>query len=454
MTASPTGPIVNLVCGLALALISISAWSEAPEQNYAWIWTLAPEHDEPVWRVPLTDRLMADLHSSRGDDLLLVDARGQVIPFTHLPDAAMIEPLEHTQKLVIESARVEQDREYPDALELVIDHDGTRMRIRSPRTDPRIPAHGTLVFQALIGAPASSPEWPRHRLELDLTSPDRLSLDCRLSDADEEASAQQRIEFREIGDSRPRRFSAGTSIESMPAGWHLTCYGSRAPAGLEMTSARLVSNGQIDHRQRHNFSSEAYELPDKPGHFGFELDGVYRVHALSLRSDEPNLVSRIEVLSRVDEDQSWRRRGVMTLSTLESGIARLEFADQPVHRDRFWQLRAEPALERLPAINVESWQDELTFLARGQSPWRLYAGSRLRHDRAEPAAWLDETIQRLGPVWTWPSAKPDQRSEAGGPSVLETPPPPMPWQRYLLWAVLVLAAGLVIYLAVHLLGNR
>ncbi len=397
---------------------------------------------------------MADLHSERGNDLRLVDARGQVIPFTRLPDAVLIEPLEETRTLEIESARVEKDREHLEMLELDIDHDGTRVRIRSPRIDPRAPDHGTLVFQALIGAPATHPDWPSQRLELDLTSPDPLALDCRLRDADDEAPAHIRVEFREIGDSRPRRYSASTAIESLPPGWHLACYGSQAPAELTMTGARLVSSKKCNHRQTHWITAETFEWSDQPGHFGFDLDGPFRAHAVNIRSDEPNLVSRIELYSRSDKEQSWRRRGVMTLSTLESEQARIEFPDEPVHRDRYWQVRTDPALERLPDIEVESWQDELAFLARGQSPWRLYAGSRYRHEGAKTSGWLNETIQRLGPVWDWSKLEPIQRTDAGGPSVLEVPPPPVPWQRYLLWAVLVLAAGLVIYLAVHLLGSR
>ena len=454
MIQSPPRPVTVLVGILVLVLVSISAWADSPESDYAWVWTLDPEQEEAVWRVPLIPSLMADLHSEPGNDLMLVDARGQVIPSTRLPDAMLIEPLEESRSLEIESARVEDDREHPELLELDIDHDGTRVRIRSPRIDPRAPDHGTLVFQALIGAPVTHRDWPSQRLEMDLTSPEPLALDCRLRDADDETPAHLRVEFREVGDSRPRRYSANTTIKSMPPGWHLACYGAQAPAELAMAGARLVSSKKRNHRQTHWIATGAYEVSDRPGHFGFELEGPFRARAVNIRSDESNLVSRIEVFSRVNEEQSWRRRGVMTLSTLESEQARLEFPDEPVHRDRYWQVRTDPALEQLPDIELESWQDELVFLARGQSPWRLYAGSRHRHEGAEPAGWLNETIQRLGPAWNWSTLAPVQRTEAGGPSVLEAPPPPLPWQRYMLWAVLVLAAGLVIYLAVHLLGSR
>ncbi len=454
MKQSPFDPIIKLTSALLLSLMTMSVWADSLEQNYAWVWTLDPDREESVWRIPLTEKLMSDLHSERANDLVLVDARGQEIPFTRLPDSALIEALEQTHELDIESALVEKDHEHPEALELIIDHDGTRMRVRSPRTEPRDSTQGALVFQALIGAPAERPDWPEHLLELELTSADPLSIDCRLRDAGDVDPARLRVDFRAVGDSRPRRYEASQSIQELPAGWHLSCFGTRTPTELEMSAARLVSSGQRDYRQNHVLAVKAERLEDQPGRFEFELDGPYRTHALTISSDEPNLVSRIEVFSRVNEERSWRARGITTLSTLESEQARLEFADEPAHRDRYWQVRTEPALEQLPEFEMETWQDELAFLARGQAPWRLYAGSRQSHELAEPAGWLDETIQRLGPAWNWPSLEPTQREQAGGPPVLETPLPPIPWQRYLLWAVLVLAAGLVIYLAMHLLSHR
>lgn len=440
------------VVSAILSMPGHSSQTLEPEQQFAWAWTLAPDHDQRVWRVPLTSEIMKDLHQAGGDDLFLVDSRDQAVPFSRLADGLLIEALEEVQALDAESAVVSNDQDRTDELELVLHHDGTRLSIRSPNTERRIDRYGELVFEALIGAPAALPELSEHRLELELSSPTPISLDCRLRDSDDDGPARQRVGFQEIGDSRPRHYRGRIRVESpLPEAWHLACYGNHTPAGLELVETGFVSTGQRNHRQVNNIVPASRRDQDNRNTIEFELAGPFRARALVLESSESNVVSRIEVFSRTDAQANWQRRGTLTLSTLDADQARLEFAGNANLRDRLWRLEADPVLDHMPDITFEAWQDELAFLARGEPPWRLYAGSRRSPDAIDSSSWLRQSVEQLGPAWAWPRIDATGRSEAGGPDVLDQPPPPFPWQRYLLWLVLIVGAAVVIYLAVSVL---
>ena len=101
---------------------------------------------------------------------------------------------------------------------------------------------------------------------------------------------------------------------------------------------------------------------------------------------------------------------------------------------------------------LEARVEEWLFLAQGQPPWRLHAGSQ-QVPPSNPDLLAESTLARLGPTWELPLAVPGERFEAGGAAALQAPPEPVPWTRWLLWLVLIGGSLAVSWLALRLLRN-
>jgi hypothetical protein len=437
---------------LAILLLHLPAWLGAEiDQQFAWSWPLNPSQEERVWRVRLgTDQLDA-LHQPDGSDLALVDADGAPIPLFRLPDSFLIERLTRQLDLQSQSMILDDPEQDTEGLELVLHHDGTRLTVRSPQTTRQLDRDGRLVFEALIAAPGDDQSLNQKHLRLELGSEQSIALDCRLRDADDEQPATQRLRFQAVTDSRPRRFLAEMPVEDLPRAWHLACYGQQVPADLSLTGAVLESKSEQNHQDTTWVQPQLDPSEDQPGAMEFKLGGPYRLRAIRLDSDQANLLSTVSIRSRTHPNRPWRQRGQMTFSTLDESTSELELSAMAETRDRYWQLQAEPALREFPEVSVEVVLEELVFLAQGRSPWVLFAGSRLPGERSNPTVMLEQTVAQLGPAWTWPVMVPGERTVAGGEDVLEAPPEPIPWQRYLLWLALIVGAGLVVVLAVSLL---
>ncbi len=106
--------------------------------------------------------------------------------------------------------------------------------------------------------------------------------------------------------------------------------------------------------------------------------------------------------------------------------------------DRFWLTTDEPPAQ-LPQVVFEYAQYEIVFLGDGEMPYRLAWGNYASNGgSAELETLLDgerrdarerSVLAELGPV-----------EIAGGPERL-APKPELPWQKWLLWALLIAAAA-------------
>ena len=164
------------------------------------------------------------------------------------------------------------------------------------------------------------------------------------------------------------------------------------------------------------------------------------------------MITSVQVRSRRDPSSPWRQRGRATLSNLESAAdGSLSIALEGDHRDRFWQITSQPALDRPPAVELRARAEELAFLAQGEGPWQLYAGGRQASRTVPVARLLEEAVSRLGPAWQWPRVQLLDRQEAAGEAALLEPPEPLPWQRILLWGILVAGAIVLVTMAARLL---
>src|SRR5690606_37900931 len=125
--------------------------------------------------------------------------------------------------------------------------------------------------------------------------------------------------------------------------------------------------------------------------------------------------------------------------------------DGPV-RDRFWKLSGSAPSAQVPALLL-GWQPELlVFVAQGQPPFRLVAGSVHATRAAASLPQLREAVRRQrGDAWQRAVADLGARAPLAGDRALQAGTTPDDWKSWLLWLLLVGVAVLVAGFAIALL---
>ena len=164
-----------------------------------------------------------------------------------------------------------------------------------------------------------------------------------------------------------------------------------------------------------------------------------------LRFTEANSMLRASVQSRPDSRSPWTTRCSEVFYTLQAegaAIARDVCAFPPT-ADRLWRLQifedgvGVDKTGRVPSLELGWRAAELLFVARGKAPYTLVFGS----GKAGGSGMGGESQMLLETVADseqkmMRQAKAGKRFELGGEKALQPLPPPLPWQRWLLWAVL------------------
>lgn len=439
----------NFVLIGAVLVVFSTLPAAAVEQPFAWQFPLIQEPDSAVVRLSLTPTIVASLHRYDGRDWQIVDAGGRSVPAARLSANRLTEQSVQDVALHFEQTLVDSVQPVSAPLVLNLDQDQARLTIRAPQAATP-PDDGQLLFEALIAAPSGPEPAGGRRLIMDFQASQRLELDCRLRDAADNRPASWRFPLSQIGDSRPRRYRGRAELAEPAEAWHLACYGQHIPDDFVLVEARLEHEQQIDHRRRAQITPALVAMEEDGSSLTFTLEGPQLVETLQVTSDQPNLLSQLRVQSRSADDATWQDRGELTLSTMQPDERPELQLDRPV-RDRYWRLLASPALPAAPDMEVSVIVEEIAFLAQGTPPWTLLAGSRHPGQAQLDEQLLGDLVGRQGPAWAWPRVIAGERAESAGEGVLAIPAEPVPWERYLLWTILILGSGLVIGLGWRLL---
>jgi Protein of unknown function (DUF3999) len=186
------------------------------------------------------------------------------------------------------------------------------------------------------------------------------------------------------------------------------------------------------------------------------------IDSLRLELADDNSLARVHVLSRTHDNaadrSTWIRRADFVAFRLHQGDAVIgndEIGTVAAPAAHDWRVEFATPLEHAPVLSVAYLPDRFVFLAQGDGPYRLVAGSaRVRRGDYPIDAALASLRVSAGNDWQPPLAALGARATLQGDSALVAPPPAEPqrdWKSWLLWAVLIGAAALVGGLALSLL---
>ncbi|OQP71047.1 hypothetical protein IA54_015685 [Xanthomonas phaseoli pv. syngonii LMG 9055] len=190
----------------------------------------------------------------------------------------------------------------------------------------------------------------------------------------------------------------------------------------------------------------------------YVLPGRFPISQLDVGGSQAEAVEWI-VASRDSDDAPWlQRAGPWLAYRLGQGTAAAsppQLLSAPV-RDRQWRLvAAQGRSTAVPTLRVGYRPERLMFLAQGQPPYALVAGSaRAQRTDAPLGAMLQALRRERGAQWQPAQARlAAQAQPLAGDAALLPAATPHDWKRWLLWGLLVGGALLVGGFAVSLLRS-
>ncbi len=434
----------------------------ATPADYAYVFPIRTPATEPgssAWRVELTPEVYRWVQDSGLRDIAIFNADQRAVPFArivHAP-AATVREQRATLPVLELPASVKSAR--TSDLRLVIDRDADG-RLRRIDAGEQLPS-ATTTRDWLLDA--SRIEHAIDRVVLSWREPEagvvaRFAIDA--SDDLEHwrhvgggtvlALEQQgaRLEQREIAVGaranyfRLRRLDDGDAIAGLAVEARSTEHEYSAPR-------REWIDAGID-------VSDAGPAPPGVTRFDYSLPAALPVDTARIELANDNALARLTVFARSAEAAApWTRIADLTAFRLRQGDETLRNGDVDVRvaqRLRAFRIESAAPLAEAPRLSVGYRPESLVFLAEGSGPYVLAAGSATaRHadDPIEPA--LASLRATLGKDWQPPLATLAAARASGGDTALRVPPTPVPWRRWLLWAILAGGAALIVVLALSLL---
>ena len=196
-------------------------------------------------------------------------------------------------------------------------------------------------------------------------------------------------------------------------------------------------------------------VPDKTGEYQFDLGAHLPLLRLRFELPQINTLVQATLFSRSRPENSWQPvSNAILYKLLHSGqdVKNPDIAVSSSHR--YWLLRVEQKNGGLgsgmPGLQA-GWQaHQLQFVTRGAAPFQLAYGSseikpaEFQINNIFPGGEADSTLK------TQP-ARTGVQISLGGEARLHAAAPPLPWNKWILWAVLGVAVVLLGWMAYRLI---
>ena len=193
--------------------------------------------------------------------------------------------------------------------------------------------------------------------------------------------------------------------------------------------------------------------------YEYDTQALLPVERVDLALAQNNSLLEGVLSSRAATTAPWtqRYRGVFYRLREQGTELRNETVSLSMISDRYWRLEvtSDPAGlgDRPPLLRLGWVPHELFYLARGAGPYLLTFGSSAVLAQSGAVDVLLSRIDTANQDGLIGTARPAARVTLGGPDKLQPLAPPFPWQRFILWGVLVLGVTLLGGMAWRLYGQ-
>lgn len=234
--------------------------------------------------------------------------------------------------------------------------------------------------------------------------------------------------------------------------WRISASDRATPFVLRAVRAETTAEGMPATRETRDYVGTAGA---SAGEYVFDLGAWLPVDAVRVLFPEPNVVARVEVLSRDSDGDEWRRVTTGDFYRLtRNGVEATSPAQEISRRaHRYWMLRVDPRSglrgSVSPTLQV-SWRPaEVVFVAGGESPFSVAFGNP-----NVPGERTDLPISSLIPDYTRSAEQALPEARVG--TVQTVALPGDGWRRYVgdvsgrtvaLWSVLLAGVAFLGFMA-------
>jgi hypothetical protein len=450
---------------IMLLCLSLSASADAASaDDYAYAWPLQTPGDSSAWQIDLTPEVYAAVRSADLRDAEVVNAAGESVPMAPRAVQFMTPTANDVDlPLFVLPPAAESGAGPGDALQLHIERDASG-RLR--RLDAVTSAAAAALANADIVLDASGFDAGIESLWLDWNH--ATDVNARFDVGGSNDLQQWRplaanaivMSVRQGGNELARHRIALDGARVKYLRLHRLDAGS-AIVELNVRAHLLARSTLI---QPARVWVDAQPLPAPAGEnpapgtssFRYRLPAPLAVAALKLELATDNSLAQVRVssgaprVSRADFTAFRLRQDDTVLVNDEIEIA-------PTPRTQDWVIESTTPLDHAPTLRVAFRPDRFVFLAQGNGPYRLVAGSARAHRGDYPVdAALAQLRARFGNDWQPPLATLGARATLLGDAAYTPVPEPThrDWKTWLLWSVLVGGAALIGALAMSLLRKQ
>jgi Protein of unknown function (DUF3999) len=419
-----------------------AAGADLTPQDFAYGMMVQVSQDAAAYRVPLPVAVYQTAVRHDLGDLRVYNAQGEIVPYSlERPDARTSVgqptrlPLFHLK---------DNSAAALDAVRITVESGKSAVNVQTPAAAAAGSSSYLADGRGISGRIAALlVEWPEDAAEfagrLKVEAGDSLaqwrtiatSAPLANLHAEGEHLVEHRLEF------------APTEAKF----WRLSWVGAEAPFALTGILAEPARE-TVD-AARASLMVPGRALQGSAREYEFDLAARPPVDRVNIELPQANTTVGVDLLSRSDRKVPWQPVVHVGLYRLKSEGA--ELRNGPIHivqnSDRYWLVRVDARGSGLgtgvPRLSVGWVSQNVVFLARGSGPFMLAYGSAA----ATPA---DSQLESIPKSVTIAAATAGAAMELGGRSRLAPEPPAVPWKKGVLWAVLVLGAGVLGWMALRL----
>ena len=434
---------------LSLLLLAATA-SAAPLKmdDFAYGIPLQVDGDGAIYSLPMPAEVYRRALRTDLGDLRVFNGHGEVVPHL-LQRESREQPLAARRVAAkLYPLPTQGSRPAEEELHIAIDKDGALIDFYGGRLPLQGAGSGEYY---LLDASEADAVVERLHLQWDAVS-EPLLAQVSVSGSDDLNHWQSLVSKQTIAALHHQGFQLEQHSLTLPAK-RLKYYRIHWPPGSKGVSLRQV---ELELRPQHAPlpGQKTVVLPQgestRDGNYHFTLDGHFPISGVSLLMPQRNTAVRATLYSRSDESIPWQRRYQGLFYDLEREGHRLR--SEPLSLSALshaqWRLEVPQSGGGLgggmPQLELEWHPQRLLFVARGEAPFTLAFG---RQQTEADTVGIDPLLRRIDGDETQTrfikTAHADKWFELGGKARLTPAPPPLPWQKWLLWTVLLLGVGML-----------
>lgn len=227
-----------------------------------------------------------------------------------------------------------------------------------------------------------------------------------------------------------------------------------ASVGIPLRSVRLQLRSPLVAGESMKRSSMAADFVRREGRaFIYRLPARIPVERLNIVLGDDNAIANFSVSARDEGDRNWSYAGQLNAFRLRgAGIALdNEAMDVPVTRRQEWRIESNIDLAQIPMLDLAYRPESWLLLTHGKPPFVVAAGSHLARREDFPLeALVNQVREKYGRGWQPAPASLGAMQTAGGAAAL-TAYDPQRRRTWMLWAVLLIGAAMIIAMVLRLL---